>query len=65
MSNVCSNDVSSEKVESVITVRSYNLREFIFSYENPTPMSMTLERVSPTKEYRHYYRSVTVPVNVT
>lgn len=62
---VCSNDVSSEKVESVITVRSYNLREFIFSYENPTPMSMTLERVSPTKEYRHYYRSVTVPVNVT
>lgn len=61
----CFNDVSSQHVISIITVRSYSLKEFSFSYKKPIPMSTTLERVTPSDEYRHYYRSVVVPVKVT
>lgn len=61
----CFNTVSSESVRSIITVKSYSLKEFDFSYNRPTPMSMALKRVTPSDEYRHYYRSVVVPVNVT
>ncbi|XP_062621693.1 uncharacterized protein LOC134283266 [Saccostrea cucullata] len=61
----CTNDLTSQSVNATMYVESYKLSEFEFEYETPVPMNMTLERVEPTEEYRHYYRSVSVPVNVT
>jgi hypothetical protein len=61
----CTNDLTVQSAFAVLTVMSYGLSDFQFQYLNPTPMSMTLVPVEPTVNYRHHYRSVSVPVNVT
>eukprot|EP00105_Crassostrea_gigas_P046081 XP_019930229.1 PREDICTED: uncharacterized protein LOC105347349 [Crassostrea gigas] len=52
-------------VYTVINLDTYTLSEFTFRYQNPVPMSMELEQVIPTLEYNHYFKSVTIPKNVT
>lgn len=60
----CTNDISEQAVHATIYVESYLLSDFSFDYPNPVLMSMKLEPVIPTSEYKHFYKSVTIPVNV-
>ena len=61
----CTNGLSEQSVFSTIYVESFEFSEFNFEYKNPVAMSMKLERVTPTMEYNHYYKSVAVPEIVT
>eukprot|EP00105_Crassostrea_gigas_P041582 XP_019925730.1 PREDICTED: uncharacterized protein LOC105335227 [Crassostrea gigas] len=61
----CTNGISEQAVHATMYVESYSLSDFSFSYPNPVLMSMELEPVIPTSEYRHFYKSVTIPVTVT